>query len=214
MSSPAHRFHEQFAACPVIAILRGLSQDDAIWVGETLYQSGIRIIEVPLNSPNPFKSIETLRRTLPADAIIGAGTVTQREDVHALANVGGEIVVSPNTDPDIIGETVDQGLISAPGCLTPSEAFAALNAGAHVLKIFPASVIGASGIKAMMATLPAGTTIIAVGGVGANNMATFLEVGVAGFGLGSSLFYPGISKGELEARAEMHVSSAHAGMEN
>ena len=214
MSNPTQRFHEQFKICPIVAILRGLSPDDAEWVGATLFESGVRIIEVPLNSPFPLKSIEILRKTLPVEAIIGAGTVTQQADVSAVANAGGEIVVSPNTDPEVIRETVAQDLISAPGCLTPTEAFAALNAGAHALKIFPASVIGSSGIKAIHATLPDTATLIAVGGVGASNMADFIEVGVAGFGLGSSLFYPGISQSDLAARAITNVKSAQAATEH
>lgn len=213
MSNPAHRYHTQFADCPIVAILRGLSPEDAETVGAILFECGIRIIEVPLNSPNPLKSIEILRKTLPADAIIGAGTVTREGEVRDVANAGGEIVVSPNTDPNIIRETVNQGLISAPGCLTPTEAFAALNAGAHALKIFPASVIGPSGINAIKATLPAETTLIAVGGVGAQNMAEFTKAGVAGFGLGSSLFFPGISQADLAARASDNVQSARAGLE-
>ncbi len=213
MSDAAHRFHQQFATCPIVAILRGLSPGDAVWVGETLVESGIRIIEVPLNSPEPLKSIEILRQSLPTETIIGAGTVTQTDQVYEIAAAGGEIIVSPNTDPDIIRETVANCLISAPGCLTPSEAFAAINSGAHALKIFPASVIGPSGINAIKATLPTDTTLVAVGGVGADNMSDYFKVGVTGFGLGSSLFYPGISPTELAERATKNVLSARAGME-
>ena len=208
MTDPVQRFAAQFSKCSIIAILRGLASSEAEWVGDTLYESGIRIIEVPLNSPLPYKSIELMKRRLPDDAILGAGTVTSVEQVEAVANAGGELIVSPNTDTDVIETSVARGLISAPGCLTPSEAFTAIKSGAHALKIFPASVIGPSGIKAIGATLPAGITVIAVGGVGPDNMNEYKAVGVDGFGLGSSLFIPGITQSDLSARAKASVQAA------
>lgn len=210
MTNQNNHFFTQLNSCPVIAILRGLAPENAEKVGATLFEAGIRIIEVPLNSPRPLDSISTLRASLPQEAIIGAGTVTTVEDVRRVAAVGGNIVVSPNTDTNVIRETLKQGMISGPGCLTPSEAFSALQSGAHALKIFPASVIGASGMKAMAATLPEQTTTIAVGGVGPSNMDEYASAGTSGFGLGSSLFTPGISLNELRERAENSVAAAKA----
>lgn len=210
MTKQSDRFLSQLNACAIIAILRGLEPREAESVGKILYDSGIRIIEVPLNSPQPFDSISKLRSTLPTNAIIGAGTVTNVDEVKRVAEAGGEIIVSPNTDPNIIRETLARGLISGPGCLTPSEAFSAIRAGAHALKIFPASVIGASGIKAMAATFPDKATIIAVGGVGPTNMGEYRLAGASGFGLGSSLYKPGISLNDLQERAENSVRAADA----
>lgn len=209
MVDAGSRFFSAFSACPLIAILRGLVPDDAAWVGETLFESGIQIIEVPLNSPLPYESIEILRNTLPQSAIIGAGTVTRIEQVSGVSNAGGEIIVSPNTDPSIIKASIEEGMISAPGCLTPSEAFSAIYAGAHALKLFPANIIGAAGVKAIGAVLPRDIPLLAVGGVGPGNMNEFTEVGIAGFGLGSSLFHPGIERAELAKRSIQSVQAVN-----
>lgn len=208
MTDPKAILEERLAALPVVAILRGMKPDEAGWVGDTLVEAGIRAMEVPLNSPNPLRSIEAMARRYGDEALVGAGTVTTAGQVAEVAAAGGQLVVSPNTDPEVIGASVSHGMISCPGCLTPTEAFAALFAGAHSLKIFPASVLGPSGVKAMGAVLPAGTLVLAVGGVGAGNMAEFWSCGVRGFGVGSALFAPGMDRETLRARAEAFVAAA------
>lgn len=208
MTDQKQRFSEQFSKCPIVAILRGLTPGTAERVSGALYEAGFRIIEVPLNSPQPCQSIEVMKRTLPSDAVIGAGTVTTVADVKSVADAGGEIIVSPNTNPEVIKATLEHGMISGPGCLTPTDVFAAMQAGAHALKIFPASVIGASGIKAIGDTLPDDATVIAVGGVNADNMRDYAKAGAAGFGLGASLFTPGIDHDELVRRANTFVKAA------
>ncbi len=208
MTDPKLRLATSLANNPLIAILRGLKPDEALWVGETLMGAGITAFEVPLNSPSPYDSIEILRKRFGDSAIIGAGTVTTTDAVANVQSAGGELIVSPNANIDVISESVRRNMISCPGCLTPTEVFAALGAGAHGVKIFPASVIGPAGIKAMGATLPDDTLVIAVGGVSDKNMGEFAAVGVVGFGMGSSLFTPGISPDEFKQRVEQTVAAA------
>ncbi|MEM9738521.1 MAG: 2-dehydro-3-deoxy-6-phosphogalactonate aldolase [Pseudomonadota bacterium] len=208
MSDPKSMIRSKLDALPLLAILRGLEPRDAHWVGDVLVDAGITTLEVPLNSPNPFSSIDILCKRFGDIAIVGAGTVTHIADVARLADCGGQLVVSPNTDCAVIAETVRRGMIACPGCFTPTEAFAALGAGAHGLKLFPASVIGAAGIKAMSATFPEDTLMLAVGGVGPLNMSEYWAAGVQGFGLGSALFKPGIARDALTERAKACVSVA------
>ncbi|MGL5113791.1 MAG: 2-dehydro-3-deoxy-6-phosphogalactonate aldolase, partial [Beijerinckiaceae bacterium] len=163
---PRPWFDACLAHCPLIAILRGVQPEQAVQIGDALFQAGFRIIEVPLNSPLPFDSIEKLVRTFGDRAIIGAGTVTTVDEVRELARIGARAVISPHADLAVIEATVRAGLVSLPGIMSPTEAFAALKAGAHALKLFPMEVIGAAGVKAMRAVLPKTTRLIAVGGVG------------------------------------------------
>lgn len=191
----------------IIAILRGLKPDEAADIGLALVEAGVSIIEVPLNSPNPLESIGTLAKTLGDRATVGAGTVLTTDQVQAIADVGGQIIVSPNCDLEVIAKTKTLGLKSYPGVFTPTECFAALKAGADGLKIFPAEVMQAKGIKAIRAVLPAETDVFAVGGVGAENLGEWHAVGVTGFGIGSSLYKPGRSVDDVAAQARKLVAA-------
>lgn len=194
------RFRAAMDALPLVAILRGVKPAEAPAIGEVLVEAGFRLIEVPLNSPQPLDSIATLRRRFP-DAVIGAGTVLTSAEVRDVASAGGELVVAPNFDRDVVEETVRLGLASLPGILTPTEAFAALKAGAHGLKLFPAELASPAVIKALLAVLPKGTPLIPVGGIGADNMVAWRAAGAAGFGLGSSLYKPGDDAAAVKVKA-------------
>ncbi|WP_425068189.1 2-dehydro-3-deoxy-6-phosphogalactonate aldolase [Reyranella sp.] len=191
---------------PLVAILRGVKPAEAPAIGEVLVEAGFRLIEVPLNSPQPLDSIAALRRRFP-DAVIGAGTVLTAVEVRDVASAGGELVVAPNFDREVVEETVRLGLASLPGILTPTEAFAALKAGAHGLKLFPAELASPAAVKALLAVLPKGTPLIPVGGVGADNMAVWRAAGAAGFGLGSSLYRPGDDAATVRVKATTIVSA-------
>jgi 2-dehydro-3-deoxyphosphogalactonate aldolase len=192
---------------PLIAILRGIAPGEAEAVSAILIDAGIRRIEVPLNSPEPYASIAIMARTFGNDAQIGAGTVLSVEDVSRVAEAGGTLVVSPNCDIDVIAATRAAGLASWPGVMTPSECFAALKAGASGLKLFPGSLIGPDGLKAIRAVLPAGTLCFPVGGVGPANFAQWLKAGADGFGVGTALYTPGMSPDEVRRRAEEIVAA-------
>jgi len=189
---------------PLIAILRGITLPEAVDICGTLIDAGITRIEVPLNSPAPFDSIAAMVAAHGDDALIGAGSV---EDVGRVAQTGGKLVVSPNCDQRVIHATKTAGLQSWPGVMTPTECFAALKAGADGLKIFPASLIGPAGVKAMRAVLPAETPVFAVGGAGAENFAEWIAAGADGFGIGTALYAPGLSVAEVRARAETIVKA-------
>lgn len=176
---------------PLVAILRGLEPERAQQVGETLIEAGFDMIEVPLNSPDPFRSIATLVETCGARALVGAGTVLEVEQVDRLADIGAQLVVSPNCNPAVISHTIARGMMSFPGVLTPTEMFAALEAGATGLKIFPAELMSAATLKAVRAVLPADVPIFVVGGINAGNMGEYLAAGASGFGMGGSVFKPG-----------------------
>lgn len=203
-------FRAAFDALPLIAILRGLKPDEAIAIGAALVEAGIRIIEVPLNSPEPFTSIERLAKRFGEEAIVGAGTVTVVEEVRRLADCGGRIAVSPHADRAVIAETARLGLASAPGILSPTEAFAALNAGAHALKLFPLEIIGPRGVTAMRAVLPKGLRLIGVGGVSPESIAGLRAAGCDGFGIGGALFKPGATADDVRAKAERFVAAMRA----
>lgn len=194
-----------FEACPLIAILRGVTPADAADHGRALYEAGFRIVEVPLNSPQPFDSIAAIRRALPADAIVGAGTVLHPGFVHDVKAAGGELIVMPHSDADVIAAAKSQAMACAPGVATPNEAFLALKAGADVLKMFPAEQLGAHVVKAWRAVIAAEVPLVPVGGIAPDNMGPFLSAGANGFGLGSALFKPGQSAATTEAHAKAFI---------
>lgn len=196
--------------CPLIAIIRGVTPEDAEAIGNAIYEAGIRIIEVPLNSPDPLRSIELLARRLGDRALVGAGTVLTTEDVRKVKDAGGRIIVSPDTNTEVIAASATAGLVSSPGYFTSSEAFAALRAGAHVLKLFPAEGATPSVLKAQLAVLPKGTRVMAVGGIKPDNMRPWLDVGAIGFGLGSGLYKPGQSATETLEKARAYVAGVKA----
>lgn len=194
----------------LVAILRGLKADEAEAIGAAVFDAGIEAIEVPLNSPDPFRSIETLIKTLPASALLGAGTVLTPAQVNDLSSAGGRLLVSPNIDAAVMTRAAQHGLVTMPGVFTPTEAFQAIALGASALKFFPASVLGAKGIAAIRAVLPADARIGAVGGVSEKDFADYAKVGVTVFGLGSSLYAPGLSAAEVGARAVAAVKEYDA----
>lgn len=200
-------FGRHFADCPLVAIIRGVTPADVEGVAGALLDAGFRIIEVPLNSPEPLVSIERLAKMLGDRATVGAGTVLTTADVRRVADAGGRIIVSPNTDAEVIGATVAAGLVSSPGYFTPSEAFTAAKAGAHVLKLFPAEAAGPGVVKAQLAVLPRDIPLVVVGGVRPDNMRPYVEAGAKGFGLGSSLYKPGMATGEVAANARAFVAA-------
>ena len=191
----------------LIAILRGLRPDEAQAVGQVLYDAGFRVIEVPLNSPDPYASIRTLRDSLPADCLIGAGTVLTPEQVEQVKAAGGQVIVMPHSDAKVLRAAKAAGLYLSPGVATPTEAFAALVEGADVLKLFPAEQMGPSVIKAWLAVLPAGTLLLPVGGITPDNMQVFTDAGAKGFGLGSGLFKPGMTVDQVASRAHAYVAA-------
>jgi 2-dehydro-3-deoxyphosphogalactonate aldolase len=197
-----HRYLDQ---CPLIAIVRGLTPTEAEAIGEAVQEGGIRIIEVPLNSPEPLKSIELLARKFGDSMLVGAGTVLSTEQVRDVKNAGGSIIVSPDTNTDVIMETAQAGLVSSPGYFTPSEAFAAIRAGATSLKLFPAEGASPRVLKAHLAVLPRDIPLLAVGGIAPDNMRPWLDAGATGFGLGSGLYKPGQSAGDTLAKARAYV---------
>lgn len=205
------RFHVHLRACPLIAIVRGVRPDEIEAIADAVIDAGIRIIEVPLNSPDPLVSIERLAKHAGGFATIGAGTVLERADVERVAQAGGEIIVAPNADPDVIEATATLGLVSAPGFFTPSEAFTALKAGAHALKLFPAEAAGPGVLKAQLAVLPKKVPVLVVGGVRPDNMGDYLAAGATGFGLGSGLYVPGRAPAEVAERARAYVAGLATG---
>lgn len=194
-------------APPIVAILRGLQPHEAVEVGEALVEAGVRLIEVPLNSPDPFTSIAAMQAALGTRALIGAGTVLDIPSVEALAATGARLMVTPNVSPAVIARGCELGLEVMPGFMTPTEAFAAIAAGARRLKLFPASVSGEGLVKAIREVLPAGTGVWAVGGVGAHNAAQWLAAGAEGVALGSSLYKPGDSAAVVAERAKAVVAA-------
>lgn len=194
-------FERCFAAMPIVAILRGIQPHEAVAVGAALVDAGITILEVPLNSPEPLDSIARLARTVGDRASVGAGTVLEPEAVDAVFEAGGQIVVSPNCDAAVIRRTRARGMVSLPGCFTPSEAFAALKCGAHAVKLFPGELVTPKVAAAMAAVLPRKTRLLVVGGVSADTLKDWRGGPVQGFGIGSSLYKPGVTPDEVGRRA-------------
>ncbi|MBB6181301.1 2-dehydro-3-deoxyphosphogalactonate aldolase [Rhizobium flavum] len=194
-------------AYPLVAILRGLKPAEAEAVVGKLIEAGFTAIEIPLNSPEPFRSIEIAARLAPADCLIGAGTVLTVEDVGRLDGAGGRLMVSPNVEPDVIRAAAARGMVTLPGVFTPTEALAAARAGATGLKFFPANVLGPAGITAIRAVLPKDLLIAAVGGVSEKNFRDYIDAGITAFGLGSSLYKPGMSAAEVFERAQATIAA-------
>ena len=203
MTTAPERFTHAFAACPLVAILRGITPTEVDAVGDALVDAGFTLIEIPLNSPSPFDSIARLAARLGERAMVGAGTVLDVEQVGQVAASGGTLIVSPNSDTQVIRAAVASGLVSLPGYFTPTEAFASLAAGAHGLKLFPADATPPAVLKAHRAVLPRQLPILAVGGIAVDNMADWIAAGANGFGVGSNLFKPGKSAADVanDARA-------------
>ena len=195
------RVDAAFAALPLVAILRGLTPAEAVPAANALYDAGFRLIEVPLNSPDPFVSIEAIRRALPQDALVGAGTVLALDQVDRLAAIGADLVVMPHADTAIIRAAKSRSMICVPGVATATEAFAALAAGADALKLFPAEQITPPVVKALRAVVPHSVRLLPVGGITPDTMQPYRAAGAAGFGLGSALYSPGLPVAELAARA-------------
>lgn len=198
-------FHRYFDGCPLVAIIRGVTPDEVEAVGEAIFAGGIRIIEVPLNSPNPIESIRRLAARMGQRALVGAGTVLEQADVEEVRRAGGRLIVSPNTNPDVIRATAAAGMVSAPGFFTPSEAFVAIEAGATALKLFPAEGASPAVVKAHRAVLPRDIPLLVVGGVAPETMAPWLKAGANGFGLGSGVYRPGQLADEVGAQARAYV---------
>jgi len=195
-----------FELCPLIAILRGVTPADAADHGRALYEAGFRIMEVPLNSPQPFDSIAAIRQVLPADAIVGAGTVLHPDYVAQVKQAGGELIVMPHSDGDVVRAAKAQGLACAPGVATPNEAFLALKNGADVLKMFPAEQLGSHVVKAWRAVIAAQVPLVPVGGISPDNMGPFLTAGANGFGLGSALYKPGQTAATTASHAKAYIN--------
>jgi len=198
--------HRYLDECPLVAIIRGVRPDEAEAIGEAIYEGGIRIIEVPMNSPEPLKSIELLATSFGERALVGAGTVVDPVDVARVRDAGGRLIVAPNTNVAVISAAASADMVSNPGYFTPSEAFAALEAGATALKLFPAEGATPSVLKAQLAVLPKDVTVLIVGGIKPDNMRPWLDAGAKGFGLGSGLYKPGQSSGDTLERARAYVA--------
>jgi 2-dehydro-3-deoxyphosphogalactonate aldolase len=196
--------------CPVVAILRGVKPDEVDAVGDALVEAGIIVIEVPLNSPDPFDSIGRLAKRYGARALIGAGTVLEPADVARVKDAGGQLIVAPNFDADVVRAAKAAGLVALPGVMTPSEGFAALKAGADGLKLFPAEIIPPAVFKAWRAVFPADCLLLAVGGVGVDNLKIYAQAGASGYGIGSALYKPGRSPAEIALLARALVAVAKA----
>ena len=201
---------ESMSQCPLVAILRGIAPTEAVAVSGVLIEAGFRIIEVPLTSPDALVSIGRIGQEYGDRALIGAGTVTELTQVEAVHRAGGRLIFSPNCNLEVIRRTKALGMVSMPGCMTPSEMFDAIGAGADVIKCFPAEMISPAAFKAMRTVVPASVPMIAVGGVGPDNMADYLRQGAAGFGIGSSLYKPGREPAEIGRRAGDIVSAYRA----
>lgn len=201
------RFAEMFSTMPLIAILRGVKPEEVTEIAGVIIDAGIRIVEIPLNSPEAFDSIEKVTKRLPREAMFGAGTVLTADDVRRVSDAGGEIVVSPGFNGDVVRQSKRLGLVSVPGVMTPSEAFSAIDAGADVLKFFPGELLALPAIRAYAAVLPKHIPVVLVGGVTVESVQTFTNSPVSGFGIGSSLYKPGMTAPEVGRRAKAFVDA-------
>ena len=206
MTTPQQKFETAMRALPLVAILRGLTPAEAADVGDAIVESGFRLLEVPLNSPKPYASI-TLMRTRFPQALVGAGTVLDVQQVRDVHAAGGQLIVAPNFNPEVLAEAARLGLVSLPGVMTPTEAFGALAAGAAGLKLFPAELASPAVVKALLAVLPAGTPVLPVGGITPAGMQAWREAGAAGFGIGSALYKPGKSAAAVREAAMDFVAA-------
>lgn len=206
MTSLLDKFSAAMQQLPLVAILRGLTPAEAPQVGDAIVESGFWLLEVPLNSPQPLESIALLRRRFP-DALVGAGTVLDAQQVREVHAAGGELIVAPNFNAEVLAEARRLGLVSLPGVMTPTEAFGALAAGATGLKLFPAELASPAVVKALLAVLPAGTPLMPVGGITPTNMAEWRAAGASGFGIGSALYKPGKQAFAVRADAERFVAA-------
>ena len=202
-------FSRQLERLPLIAILRGITPVEAAAIGRVLVEAGFGLIEVPLNSPDPLESIHVLADALGPDVLVGAGTVLAAAEVQHVAQAGGRLIVSPNTNAEVIRAAKSAGLVALPGIATPSEALSALEAGADALKLFPAEMMPPAIVKALRAVLPPDTRLIPVGGVTPENMRPYLDAGAAGFGIGSALYKPGMTE-DAVAQAARRFAAACA----
>ena len=200
-------FDRYFSQCPLIAIIRGVTPAEVEDIGEALYEGGIRIIEVPLNSPEPLDSIRRLAAKMGEEALVGAGTVLRASQVDQVREAGGRLIVSPNANGEVIRAAATAGLVACPGIFTPTEAFAAIDAGATALKFFPAEAGSPAVIKAQRSVLPRDLPMLAVGGVTADAVGPWLDAGADGFGLGSALYKPGQSAAETLDKARAFVAA-------
>jgi 2-dehydro-3-deoxyphosphogalactonate aldolase len=208
--TPLAKFTTALAAMPLVAILRGLTPAEAPAIGQALTEGGFRLLEVPLNSPQPLDSIVLLAKAHPT-ALVGAGTVLTAAQVRQVHAAGGELIVSPNFNAEVVQQAVQLGMVCLPGIITPTEAFAALAAGATGLKLFPAELASPAVVKALLAVLPAGTVLLPVGGISPGNMAPWRAAGAQGFGIGSSLYKPGKSAAAVLEHAREFVAN-YAGL--
>lgn len=199
---------EALAQVPVVAIIRGVQPEEAVGVGEALFEAGLKVIEVPLNSPEPFDSIARLARAMEGRMVVGGGTILSPEAADRVADAGGTICVSPNTDAAVIARALKRGMAPLPGFATASEAFQAVEAGARYLKLFPASTYGAGHVKALKDVLPKDVVVMPVGGVGPDQFAEWWAAGARGFGMGGDIYKPGRSLDEIAERGRAAVAAA------
>ncbi|MFP5391007.1 MAG: 2-dehydro-3-deoxy-6-phosphogalactonate aldolase [Gammaproteobacteria bacterium] len=192
---------------PLVAIMRGLTPGEAPAVGATLFAAGFRLLEVPLNRPGALEAIAALVAIAPPDAVVGGGTILSVADVEAVHAAGGCMMVAPNCNPAVIRRAAELGMLCAPGIATPTEAFQALDAGAHALKIFPAEMVGQAGLKAINTVLPPGTPVWPVGGITPESLGAWVNAGATGFGIGSQLFGPRVTSAEVGERARRYVDA-------
>lgn len=192
---------------PLVAILRGLTPQEAPAIGAALFGAGVRMLEVPLNRPGAIEAIDILARMAPAGALVGGGTMLSIAHVEQVHAAGGRLLVAPNCNPEVIRRAAQLGMYCAPGVATPTEAFAALDAGAHALKIFPAEIVGQAGLKAFKTVLPAATPLWPVGGITPGSLAGWVKAGATGFGIGGALYQPGVTADEIGRRAAAFLAA-------
>jgi 2-dehydro-3-deoxyphosphogalactonate aldolase len=205
-----HKLNSHLAKMPVVAIIRGVRPDEVVDIANAIYSAGISVIEVPLNSPDPFSSIEKLSQAWGDSCVIGCGTLLNKKDAKKVAAAGGQIAVTPNTNPALIKQCIKLGMIPMPGWATPTEAFAAYRAGARYLKLFPASTYGSNHVKAIKDVMPKDVKLLAVGGVGSKEAPQWLAAGIDGFGIGSEIYKAGRSAEEVHTRCLDIVSTINS----